>query len=142
MVQPSPFYALASPLPYEICGTSLHSSRMCTACALTVSPSMPCTGGGLLLGGCLLWGSLLRGGPALGGCLLWRGRGLLRGGGGIPACTEADTLWTESQMPVKTLPCPNFVVGSKNTCDYHVAWFVFIVTLIAITKKQQKSEGS
>ena len=38
------------------------------------------------------------------------------GGGGIPACTEADTpLWTESQMHVKTLPWPNFVAaGNKN----------------------------
>ena len=23
-------------------------------------------------------------------------------------------LWTESQTPVKTLPCPNFVAGGKN----------------------------
>ena len=37
------------------------------------------------------------------------------GGCGIPACTEADTpLLTESQMPVKTLPCPNFVAGGKH----------------------------
>ena len=44
---------------------------------------------------------------APGGCLL--------PGGGIPACTEADTpLWTESQTPVKTLPWPNFVAAGKN----------------------------
>ena len=36
-------------------------------------------------------------------------------GGGIPACTEADTppLWTESQTPVKTLPWPKFVALLK-----------------------------
>ena len=36
-------------------------------------------------------------------------------------------LWTESQMPVKTLPCPNFVVGGKPdkadySTDIHVVW--------------------
>ena len=37
------------------------------------------------------------------------------GGAGIPACTETDPpLWTESQMPVKTLPWPNFVAAGKN----------------------------
>ena len=42
-------------------------------------------------------------------------RGCLLLGGGIPACTEADPPpWTESQMPVKTLPCPNFVAGGKD----------------------------
>ena len=68
MVQPSPFYALASPLPYEICGTSLNSSRMCTACALTVSPNMPCTkGGGAAPGGGVCSGGVCSGGvPALG----------------------------------------------------------------------------
>ena len=33
------------------------------------------------------------------------------GGGGIPSCTEATPLLTESQTPVKILPCPNFVAG-------------------------------
>ena len=54
------------------------------------------------LRGCLLRGwCLLPGGSALGGCLLW-GVGLLPGGclllgGGIPACTEADTPpWTDT----------------------------------------------
>ena len=55
--------------------TRLHSSRMRTARALTVSPSMLCAGGGVCSqggvsrgvcsGGCLLWGV-----SALGGCLL------------------------------------------------------------------------
>ena len=38
------------------------------------------------------------------------------GGGGIPACTEADPppVWTESQTPVKTLPWPNFVAAGNN----------------------------
>ena len=64
-------------------------------------------GGGVVSvpGGCLLWGV-----SAPGGCVC-------SGGGGIPACTEADTppLWTESQMPVKTLPWPNFVAAGKNS---------------------------
>ena len=69
----------------QILERSLHSSRMRTARALTVSPSMLCAGGFCFLGG------------------------------GIPACTEADTPppWTESQTPVKTLPCPNFVAGGN-----------------------------
>ena len=38
----------------------------------------------------------------------------MSGGGGIPACTEADPpLWTESQTPVKTLPWPNFVAAGN-----------------------------
>ena len=59
--------------------TRLHSSRMRTARALTVSPSMLCGGGGVSAPGgrCLLPG----------GCLL---RGSAPGGGGIPACTVAD----------------------------------------------------
>ena len=42
------------------------------------------------------------------------GPGGVGGGGGIPACTEADPpLWTESQTPVKTLPWPNFVAAGN-----------------------------
>ena len=62
--------------------TRLHSSRMRTARALTVSPSMLCAGGGVsALRGCLLEGCV---------CLLpgvSASRGVC-----IPACTEADTL--------------------------------------------------
>ena len=122
--------------------TRLHSSRMRTARALTVSPSMLCAGGGLLLGGGVSEGSVCSGGCLLRGCLLQgvsagicsggvcsRGMSASKGGvciqgvggvciwgvgGGIPACTEADPLLTESQMPVKTLPCPNFVAGGKD----------------------------
>ena len=81
-----------------------------------------CSGGGVCSRGVSAsWGgvSAPRGVSALGGCLLWGmsalGRGcLLRGGGGIPACTEADTpLWTESQTPVKTLTWPNFVAAGN-----------------------------
>ena len=61
--------------------TRLHSSRMRTARALTVSPSMLCAGGVPGPGGGAGPGCV----PGLGrvpglGCLL----------GGIPACTEAD----------------------------------------------------
>ena len=78
-------------------------------------------GGCPLLGGCLLQGvsalgrvpalvgggCLLQGVSALGGLLLLLG-GVCSRGGGIPACTEADTptpppMWTvERQTPVKT----------------------------------------
>ena len=79
----------------KFCSTRLHSSRMPTARALTVSPSMLCGGGGVCSrGGCLLPGDV-----CCGGCLLW-GVSTLGGvcsggvsapaGCGIPACTEAD----------------------------------------------------
>ena len=100
--------------------TRLHSSRMRTAHALTVSPSILWGGGG---GVCSGGGGGLLSAPGRGVC----SRGVCSwgvcapggvcsgGGGGIPTCTEADPppLWTESQMPVKTLHCPNFVVGGN-----------------------------
>ena len=56
-----------------------------------------------------VWGGVWSRGVCSGGCV-WSG-----GGGGIQACTEADSpLWTESQTPVKTLPWPNFVAAGKN----------------------------
>ena len=76
--------------------------------ALTVSPSMLCTGGMPGLGGCLVLGACVpgpgglpgpRGVPGPGGvwsrgCLVPGGvpgpRGCLIPGGGIPACTEAE----------------------------------------------------
>ena len=85
-------------------------------------------GGCLLLGGCLLQGVSApggvcsQGGVCFGGCLLQGG--VCSWGGycfwGVSACTEADTplLWTESHMPVKTLPWPNFVVASKYMSRY------------------------
>ena len=58
---------------FKIKVTRLHSSRMRTACALTVSPSILCAGGGLLLEGFV---------PGLGGvCFLGGVPGL---GGGVP----------------------------------------------------------
>ena len=74
--------------------TRLHSSRMRTARALIISPSMLCAGGVPGLGVCLVWSG---GVPGLGGAWSWGG------GGGIPPCTEADPPppWTESQTPVK-----------------------------------------
>ena len=61
--------------------------------------------GGVCSWGCLLPGGAWSGGLVPGG-LVW--------GGGIPACTEADPPWTESQMPVKTLPWPNFVAAGND----------------------------
>ena len=66
--------------------------------------------------GCLVPGGVCSGGvPApRGGFWSWGGV-CVCSGGGIPACTEADTppLWTESQTPVKTLPWPNFVAAGN-----------------------------
>ena len=96
--------------------------------------------GGSALGGVCSWGCLLPGGwcllPGGGGASALggpgpRGRGVWSQGvcsggllqGGIPACTEADTLpaqWTESQTPVKTLPWPNFIAaGNKEKRKKH-----------------------
>ena len=85
--------------------------------------------GGICFGGCLLWG-----GVCCGGCLFLGGllpgdvcsRGSALGGVCswgvcIPACIEANTpppLLTESQMPVKTLPWPNFVAAGNNGCSF------------------------
>ena len=106
--------------------TRLHSSRMRTTHALTVSPSMLLPGVGYAPGGpgCLLWG----GGSVQGGVCSWGGvcsqGGVCRGGVCSGGCLlpgeypsmhwgRPPPLLTESQMPVKTLPCPNFVAGGK-----------------------------
>ena len=34
------------------------------------------------------------------------------------ACWDSTPPWTESQMPVKTLPCPNFVAGGNKSEEY------------------------
>ena len=70
---------------------TMHSSRMYTARSLTVSPSMLCSGGGVPgLGGCLVQGM-----PA------WsRGVPAWSGGGGIPACTEADPPCEQNHRPL------------------------------------------
>ena len=109
----------------------MHSSRMRTARSLAASPSMLCWGGAwsqgvpapggvpgprdacserrwcLVLGGCLL----------LGGCLVPGG-----GGGGIPACTEADPpLWTEFLTHASeniTLLQTSFTGGKKRWLFY------------------------
>ena len=106
-------------------GTRLHSSKMRTACALTVSPSMLCRGVYLVPGGGYLvpggGGYLVPGGvpgpggsapglesvPGLGGCT-WSG--------GVPGpegctwsrgCTWSGTPPTvDRHTPVNLLPCP------------------------------------
>ena len=80
------------------------------------APRGVCSQGGVCSGGVCFWGGCMsapRGVPAPGG---FCSQGVSAPGGcGIPACTEADTpLWTESQMPVKTLPWPNFVAAGNN----------------------------
>ena len=112
--------------------TRLRSSGMRTACALTVSPSMLCIGGGcllwgvsapggvcswgdLLLGRCLLWGGVCSGGFAWGsahrGVSAPRGvcskGGLLRGVYLVPrGCTWSGTPPVDRHTPVNILPCP------------------------------------
>ena len=101
--------------------TRLHCSRMCTACALTVSPSM--LGGGVTApgGGCLLWGVsapggyLLLGGSAHRGSVCSWGVSAPRGvypsmhwGRHPPVNRILDTrLW-------KYYLAPNFICGHKN----------------------------
>ena len=88
--------------------TRMHSSRMRTGRSLTICWRLLPGGGCLLPGGLVPWGLS---GPR--GVWFWGASAP----GGIPACTEADTvptLWTESQTPVKTLPWPNFVAASNN----------------------------
>ena len=84
--------------------TRLHSSRMCTARVLTVSPSMLCAGGGVfsgergLLPGVSSGGSLWGGRSPLGEGLLWGSppRDLLQGEGrGVSSwgLLWGDLLW-------------------------------------------------
>ena len=61
---------------------------------------LPGPGGVLLLGGCLVGGVWHPGGVCL-----------VRGGSGIPACTEADTPPVDRHTPVKTLPWPQLRCG-------------------------------
>ena len=84
---------LPSPARVKSSKTRLHSSRMRTARALTVSPSMLCVWGGVSAPGegCLLWGvSAPWGGLLPRGVSAPRWGGAWSGGGGIPACTEVD----------------------------------------------------
>ena len=56
--------------------------------------------------------ALGRGVSAPGGCLLW--------GGGVVsqhALRQTPPLWTKSQMPVKTLPWPNFIAAGNDRPD-------------------------
>ena len=85
--------------------TRMHSSRMRTARSLTVSPSMLCSRGGCLVPGSA-WsqGGVCSGGvPGPEGVPAWSG-----GGGGMPACTEADSPCEQNYWHtlVKILPCP------------------------------------
>ena len=95
----------------------MHSSRMCTvhSCGHIL--------GGCLLGGVSAWGGVCSGGSvprgvsAPGGVCLgvsaWR---VSAPGGGIPACTEADTptppLWTDRRLYKHNLR--NFVADGNN----------------------------
>ena len=92
----------------------MHSSRMRTGRSLTVCRNLLPGVGVSASGG----GVCSQGVSAPGGCLPPGDGGVCSQGmsalGGIPACTEADTPpLTESQMPVKTLPWPNFVAAGN-----------------------------
>ena len=113
--------------------TRMHSSRMRTVrcsshlggcvSAQGVSAWGVCTGRDVCLGGLSAWGCLLRGFSARGGCLP---REVCPGGmsawglstQGVSAQGECllhtPPLWTESQMPMKTLPCNNYVADGNN----------------------------
>ena len=67
--------------------------------------------GSLCLGGLCPGGSLCLGGLCPGGSLCLGG--LCPGGLPDKRPPSSLSLWTESQMPEKTLPCHNFVAGSK-----------------------------
>ena len=81
--------------------TILHSSRMRTTRSLTVSPSMLCSRGG----GAWSWGGAWsQGVPGTGGCLVL-------GGGGIPACTEADPPVNRITDACKNITLPQLCCG-------------------------------
>ena len=99
-------------------GTRLHSSKMRTARALTVSPSMLCRRGvpgprGVYLvpgGVYLVWGGL----PGLGGCT-WSG-GVPSPGGApgqvLPPCGQTHA------CKLITLPQTSFAGGNKPMCYF------------------------
>ena len=118
--------------------TRMHSSRMRTGRSLTVCWRLLLGGGCLLPGGGLLqgwgvsaprgvsgprggvwsrWGVWSQGGVCSGGLLL----GGSGPGGWYPSMhwgRHPPPPWTESQMPVKTLPWPNFVAaGNYPRCN-------------------------
>ena len=70
---------------------------------MSTSWGVSASGGGICFGGCL----------PLGGVCFWGGVCLFPGGGGIPACTEADTpLWTEWMTDTyKNITFANYVCG-------------------------------
>ena len=101
--------------------TRLHSSRMPTTRALTVSPSMLCLGG-VCSRGCLLLGVSVSGGCLLLGDCLLQGGVCFRGvsaSGGIPACTEADTpLWTSFAGGNKLIKNKMLTVHHEDMTDF------------------------
>ena len=92
------------PSNIQISSTSLHSSRMRTARALTVSPSMLCGGGSALGGGVCSWGV-----PALGGACSW---GVCSWGRWYPSMQNPPPIDKITEA-CKKLPCPNFVAGGN-----------------------------
>ena len=94
--------------------TSLHSIRMRTARALTVSPSMLCRVGCVPVPG----GCLLRGVPAPSGVV---SQHALRQTPSVDIITDA----------CKTLPCPNFVTGGNNDDSVSFQWVFCLIVLFA-----------
>ena len=124
----------------------MHSSRMRIGRSLTVCRSIP--GGGVIPRGCASGGGVL---PA-GVCFL--GECVLPGGGGIPACIEADppppvnritdtskniTLATTSLRPVNIYKVMNFVYSIRthgsisvtviHSCNWPAARFYIHVVI-------------
>ena len=116
--------------------TRKHFSKLRTGRSLTVCRSLlpggvstmggrVCSWGVYPLGVCLLPGvCLLQGGVCSEvGCLLqgvcsW---GVSAPGGWYPSMHSGrhPPVWTESQMPIKTLPWPNFVVAGNNSVKFN-----------------------
>ena len=97
-------------------------------------------GGGLSTpGGCLLWGV-----PALGGGCLLRGGGVSALGGGIPACTEADTTPREQndKQVQKYYLDHNFVAAAISHIICDAVTLTITAQTKSVTKKfSLKSEG-
>ena len=97
--------------------TRLHSSRMRTACSLTISPSMLCSGGCLVQGvlaprGCLAWGCLVPGEvPDPGGFLLPGGVPGPRGG--CLVLGECLVLGVVSQHALRQTPPVNRILDTR-----------------------------
>ena len=92
-----------------------------------------CSQGGLLWGGVCSWGVCSGGDVCSGGCLLLGGVCLLLGGG-IPACTEADT-----PPRGQTDACKNitFATSLRTVIKYYNCWRAFVQFMCPARNQQE-----